>query len=51
MKVLLYMVGSYIIAPIACLAYGSTIVVGKKLIKDIGRCKCGVCRQYKDPIH
>ena len=51
MKVLFYIAGVYVITPIACLIYGTTVIAGKKFIKDISRCKCGVCRQFKDPIH
>ena len=51
MNTLLYLTSVYVLAPVVYVLYGSTKHYGNKLIKNISRCKCRVCEQYKDPIH
>ena len=58
MNTILYITGIYLLAPVGCFIYGATSYITrqaylktKKSIGELGRCKCGVCRQFKDPIH
>ena len=51
MKSLLYIAGLYVISPFILFMYGVGKHGSNKLLKNIGRCRCGVCEQYAEPIH